>query len=174
MDQRGKKIGDEQRSYKNGTPRTNLTAGDLDDISHNRMLNDSVINSFQQMLKSQHIHANGLQDPVLGLGLNFTICRNVLFVQILHYGNLHWVAISTYGCNPGEVFLMDSSFNWRIAYHTKRQICYIVNNDQDVLKIIALPVQRQSNGVDCGVFTIGFISYRIINHQSTPNLTLRK
>ena len=46
MDQRGKKIGDEHRSYKNGTPRTNLTAGDLDDISHNRMLNGSVINSF--------------------------------------------------------------------------------------------------------------------------------
>ena len=105
MDQRGKKIGDEERSYKNGAPRTNLTAGDLDDISHNRMLNDSVINPLQQMLKSQHIHANGLQDPVLGQGLNFAIC-SVLFVQILHYGNLHWVAISAYGCNPGEVFLM--------------------------------------------------------------------
>ena len=47
MDQRGKEIGDEQRSYKNETPRTNLTAGDLGNISHNRMLNGSVINSFQ-------------------------------------------------------------------------------------------------------------------------------
>ena len=58
------------------------------------------------LIQSQHIHANGLQDPVLGQGLNFAICLNVLFVQILHYGNLHWVAISAYGCNPREVFLM--------------------------------------------------------------------
>ena len=132
VDQRGKKIGDEQRSYKNGTPRTNLTAGDLSDISHNRILNGNVINSFQQMLKSQYIHANGLQDPVLGQGLNFAICRNVPFEQILHDVNLHWVAISTYGCNP-EVFSMDSLFNGRIADHTKIQMCSIVNYEQDVL-----------------------------------------
>ena len=166
VDQRGKEIGDEQRSYKNETPRTNLTAGDLGDISHNRMLNDSVINSFQQMLKFQYIHANGLQDPVLGQGLNFAICRNIPFVQILHDGNLHWVIISTYGCSLGEVFLMDSLFNGRIADHTKRQICSIVNYEQDVLKIIALPVQQQSNGVDCGVFAIAFISYILSQHKS--------
>ena len=47
MDQRGKENADEMRSYKNQTPRTNLTARDLGDISHNRILNDSVINSFQ-------------------------------------------------------------------------------------------------------------------------------
>ena len=140
VDQRGQKIGDEQRSCKNGTPRTNLTAGDLSDISHNRMLNGSVINSFQQMLIS--IYSNGLQDPVLGQGLNFAICRNVPFVQILHDVNLHWVAISTYGCNP-EVFSMDSLFNGRIADHTKIQICSIVNCEQDVLKIIVLPIQQQ-------------------------------
>ena len=89
VDQRGQKIEDKQRCYKNRTPRTNLTAEDLGDISHNRMLNDGVINSFQHMLKSQYIHANGLQDPALGQGLNFANCRNVLFVQILHDGNLH-------------------------------------------------------------------------------------
>ena len=132
VDQRGKKIGDEQRSYENGAPRTNLTAEDLGNTSHKRMLNDSVIDSFQQMLKSQYIHGNGLQDPVFGQELNLAICRDVSFVQI-HDGNLNWVAISTYGCNPGEVLLMDSLFNGCIAYHTERQICSIVNYEQDVL-----------------------------------------
>ena len=118
------------------------------------------------MLKSQYIHANGLQDPVLGQWLNFAICRNIPFVQILHDGNLHWVAISTYGCNPGEVFLMDSLFNGCIVDHTKRQICSIMNYEQDVLKIIALPVQQQSNGVDCGVLVTAFISYILSQHKS--------
>ena len=53
------------------------------------MLIDSVINSFQQMLKSQYIHAKGIQDLVLGQGLDFAIFPNVLFVQILIDGNLY-------------------------------------------------------------------------------------
>ena len=121
---------------------------------------DSVINSFQQMLKFQYIHANGLQEPVLGQGLNFTLCSNVLFVRILHDRNLHWVAISIYGCNPGEDFLTDSLFNGCIADHTKRQICSIVNYEQDILKIL--------------LYHSFLMFYRIINHQLTPNLTLRK
>ena len=39
----------EDLSQKN--PRVNLTAGDLNDLSHNRMLNDNIIQTFQQMLK---------------------------------------------------------------------------------------------------------------------------
>ena len=61
-------------------------------------------------------------------------------MQILHDGNLHWVAISTYGCNPEEVFLMDSLFSGHIADHIKRQLCSIMNYEQDVSKITALPV----------------------------------
>ena len=55
----------ENLSQKN--PRVNLTAGDLNDLSHNRMLNGKIIQTFQQMLKIQHPNANSLQDPVLTL-----------------------------------------------------------------------------------------------------------
>ena len=36
----------ENLSQKN--PKVNLTAGDLSDLSHNRMLNDNIIQTFQQ------------------------------------------------------------------------------------------------------------------------------
>ena len=39
----------ENLSQKN--PRVNLTAGDLNDLSHKRMLNNNIIQTFQQMLK---------------------------------------------------------------------------------------------------------------------------
>ena len=39
----------ENLSQKN--PRVNFTVGDLNDLSHNRMLNDNIIQTFQQMLK---------------------------------------------------------------------------------------------------------------------------
>ena len=44
----------------------NLTASDLSDLSHNRMLNDGTIQTFQQMLKIQ-------QDPALGQASIFAL-----------------------------------------------------------------------------------------------------
>ena len=112
------------------TPRVNLTVGDLSDLSHNRMLNDNIIQTFQQMLKIQYREANGHQDPVLGQALSFAVYQTTRFVQVLHDGSLHWIAISTYNCKEGEVFLMDSMFRGRVAHQTKRQICSILNSDK--------------------------------------------
>ena len=124
------------------TPRVNLTVGDLSDLSHNRMLYDNIIQTFQQMLKIQYPDANGLQDPVLGQALSFAVYQTTPFVQVLHDGSLHWIAISTYNCKKGEAFLMDSMFHGRVAHQTKRQICSILNSDKKELKIVALPVQQ--------------------------------
>ena len=61
---------------------------------------------------------------------------------------------------------MDSWFNRCITNHTERQIRSTKNYEQDVLKIIALSVQQQSNGLDCGVFAIAFISYILLQLKS--------
>jgi Ulp1 family protease len=127
-----------------------LSHKDLLEISNGEMLSDKVINSFQHLMKTQY-NANGLQDTVLGQTLHYQIYRSEPFVQILHDGRIHWVVISTYGCNPGEVNLLDSLFNGRIADHIKRQICANLNFTGDQLKINVIPVQQQTNGVDCGV-----------------------
>ena len=82
------------------------------------MLNDNIVNSVPKMLKKQFTEANGLQDPVLGQGLNFQIYQSIPFVQVLQNGRMHWVAIRTCGCNQGELYLMDSLFNGRTAEHT--------------------------------------------------------
>lgn len=147
---------------------TDLPRKDLLEISDRKMLSDSVINIFQDLMKTQY-SANGLQDTVLGQLLHFDIYRNEPFVQILHDGRIHWVAISTYGCNPGEVVLMDSLFNGKVADHIKRQICAILNFTGDQLKINVIPVQQQSNGVDCGVFAIAFANYILINKKNPTN-----
>ena len=73
--------------------------------------------------------------------------KSIPFVQVLHNGRMHWVATSTFGCNQDESYLKDSLFNGRIAEHTKKQICSIVqlrrskwmfyqyNNSQVVLTV---------------------------------------
>ena len=123
------------------------------------------------MMKDQFKEVNGLQDTVLGQSLTLNIYRNIPFVQVLNDGHNHWVEISTYGCKPGEVFLMDSLFCGKIANHTKRQICAITNCTHNKLTVNVLPVQQQTNGVDCGVLAISFI-YHIVSTKTNPeNIT---
>ena len=66
------------------------------------MLNDDIIQTFQQMLKIKYRDANDLPDPVLGQALNFAVYQTIPFVQVLHDGSLHWIVISTYKCIEGK------------------------------------------------------------------------
>ena len=85
------------------------------------MLTDNVINVLQKMLKKQFPDANGLQDPWLGQLLGYQIYQNTPFVQvIIHNGRYHWLALSTYGCKQGDIFVLDSKFNYSLSMQTKK------------------------------------------------------
>ena len=139
--------------------RCDLVAGDLNKIASNRMLTDTIVHVAQNILKAKYPNTNGLQDPVLGQTLNYNVYQIMPFVQILHDGRLHWITISTIGRASGCVYLMDILFNGKVSQQTQRQICAILHCPLDTIKITALPVQQQSNGVDCGIFAIAFAQY---------------
>ena len=161
----------DKKSHNNLTSsRINLSHKDLKNISNQEMLTDNAIHVFQNMIKKQNTDVNGLQDPVLGETLNFSVYQSIPFVQVLHDGRLHWVAISTYGCRLGEVCLMDSLFNGRIADHTKRQICAILNCPSEKLKVNVVPVQQQQNSVDCGVFALAYVYYIVSKKRNPSNV----
>ena len=101
------------------------------------MLSDDIINALQNMLNWEYPDVTGLQDPVLGQTLQFKVINESPFVQVLHTGSLHWVAISTFGCNNGEVFNMDSLFHGRLSQNTKRQICSLMKCNK--AKIVEMP-----------------------------------
>ena len=102
-------------------------------------------------------NASGLQDTVLGQNLKFKSMPHTPFVQIIHDGRFHWVALSRYGCQEGEVFLLDSLFSGTITQKVKQQICQIMKCPSDTIKVKIASVQQQSNGIDCGVFSIAFV-----------------
>ena len=115
--------------------RCNLTQKDLSAFFKNRMLNDNVINVFQKMLGRDIQNASGLQDTVLGQNLKFKSMSHTPFVQIIHDGRFHWVALSPYGCQEGEVFLFDSLFSGSITQKVKQQICQIMKCPSDTIKV---------------------------------------
>ena len=64
------------------------------------MLNDSFIivillYKVQSILHKQYPDIGGLQDTKLGEILNLNVYQNQPFIQVLHDGNIHWVAVST-------------------------------------------------------------------------------
>ena len=58
----------------------------------------------------------------------------------------------------GEINLMDSLFKRRVSDHLKQQISALLNCRNKNIKINLIPVQQQTNGVDCSLFVLAFCS----------------
>ena len=109
-------------------------------------LTGDIIKSAQVLIKQVNPLIEGLQRPTLGRVRRFDVVAGE-FIQILHTGSDHWVCVSSIGCQPGVVNLYDS------LYHDA------ISPEILGLGLICLdfvPVQQQSNGSDCGVFSIAF------------------
>ena len=94
------------------------------------MLTDNIIDVLQKMLKKQFPDASGLQDPLLGQLLTYQIYQNTPFVQVIQNGRYSWLAFSTYGCKQGEIFVLDSKFNYSLSIQTKK-LCLVTLSTQD-------------------------------------------
>ena len=120
---------------------TNLSKEDLKAISNKQMLTDNIIDVLQKMLKKQFPDASGLQDPLLGQLLTYQIYQNTPFVQVIQNGRYSWLAFSTYGCKQGEIFVLDSKFNYSLSIQTKKQICALLHCPRKTTQVTILPVQ---------------------------------
>ena len=145
-----------EKPFSGDSIRSELTRKDLNTLSKNVMLNDKIINVFQRMMARDLKISNGLQDTVLGQKQMFKPMPDVPFVQVLHDGQYHWLTISSYGCQEGEINYYDSMFSGRILNGVMKQVCQIMKCKLPQLKVNAIPVQQQSNSVDCGAFALAF------------------
>eukprot|EP00794_Sanderia_malayensis_P004341 gene4341-4918_t len=145
--------------------RSDLNKTDMKVFEKNEMLNDKIINVFQRMLAKDIPEASGLQDTVLGQRLHFKPMPSMPFVQIVHDGKLHWVVLTTYGCQEGEILLLDSLFSGNINQAVKQQICHLMKCQHDIIKVKVAPVQQQKNSFDCGVFSIAFMHSTVVGEN---------
>ena len=114
-------------------------------------LNDKLIHASEQLLKQQHPHIFGLQDPILQITSTLEIMGNKEFVQILHHGQNHWITISTVGCSSNTVHVYDS-LNLPFTKDLEAIVADLLftNNTHIILKHIKIQYQRGTN--DCGLF----------------------
>ena len=90
------------------------------------MLTGAIINAAQNTIHLYHPSIAGLQDTLLGQSFHSKVAKNQLsfrfkelpdqsFFQVLHDGNIHWLAINTINCLPDEVFIMGSMFRGKLT-----------------------------------------------------------
>ena len=149
------------------SPREKLSFSDLKTISDSQMLTGNVINLLQKMLKQVFVDAMGLQDPVRGQNLSYDVYQNRPFVQIIHNGRYHWLALS----KEGEIHVLDSKFNYVLSLQRKRQICALLCCRHKSIKVKIVPVQRQTVGVDCGLLAVAFIQYILSEEKNSTNVS---
>ena len=118
-----------------------------------------VFNGQHQTSSSPALYIEGLLSPTIGKAKQFPVMRND-FIQVLHTGGIHWVCVSNIGCSHNnQVKLYDSLYSGIAAL--------LFNQDSDVIEICVAPVDQQTNGTDCGVFTIAFATELCYNMDPT-------
>ncbi len=132
---------------------TQLYSSDRSCIRSSEWLNDRVIFAAEELLKQQHPHISGLQNPILQLTGSFEIMKKP-FVQILNHAGNHWITISTIDCEPGSVFIFDSmnSLLTKELQMVVADLLHLQDHQHIVLKHVKMQYQIGSN--DCGLFAI--------------------
>ena len=75
--------GDEEVTLTNyPTKRSDVTQGDLAELSNNQMLSDRIIYAMQKMIAKKYPMVQGLQDTILGQTLSFDVMKNRPFLQV--------------------------------------------------------------------------------------------
>ena len=116
-------------------------------------LDGTIIHEAQTILRQVNSSIRGFQRPTLGPIRQFDIMTGD-FIQILNINNNHWVCVSSIGCPPGHVNLMDSLTKPVISKELQELVrALLVPNFQGIFNI---PVQQQMNASDCGVFAIAY------------------
>ena len=113
-------------------------------------LDDKVIHKAQQLIKKKFPNIDGFQDPVL---YDHFVPVKGKFVQVLNVNKNHWVCVAGDGNN--EIHIYDSLLI-KIDIKSMHVIAKMLKCEGEVFLTKTVPVQKQSNSSDCGLFALAF------------------
>ena len=130
-----------------------LYQSDKQIIQSGEWLADKVIFVAENLLKQQHPHIHGLQNPLLQCTSTFEVMKGKQFIQILNREGNHWITISTVGCNPGTVNVYDS-MNLPLSKELLSTVADLMHVSDDSIVVKYIKMQYQVGSSDCGLFAI--------------------
>ena len=134
---------------------TNLLERDRDILLNPAgLLNDSIIDAAQKLLKQAFPALSGLQCVCCGLTMNFDIEPSE-FVQVIHNGRGHWLTISMIGTSHPDVHVYNSMYH-SVGTFVKAQTAALLHTESPAIRLQFMNVQMQAGGYDCGLFAVAF------------------
>ena len=122
------------------------------------------------MLKKQFPKIAGLRDTVIGKTQAFDIIRNEeKYTQILYAGSFHWICVANTQRNKtynSYCQIYDSLTNRSVPLDVATQIAVFSYFESAEIVAEVLPVQQQTNCVDCSLSTIAFATS--LAHNKNP------
>ena len=128
------------------------TRSQLEILTTNAWLDDSLMDLGQKMLSQQYPHISGFQSVVLSEKFAF-VPQPDEFIQILNLNNNHWIVISTIGCPAATVNVYDS-LHCTLPSRAQRVVADILQCQSTHITVRYPDVQWQSNSHDCGLFAL--------------------
>ena len=106
------------------------------------LLNDSIIDAAQKLLKQAFPALSGLQSVCCGLTMNFDIEPSE-FVQVIHNGRGHWLTISMIGTSHPDVHVYDSMYP-SAGTLVKAQTAALLHTESPAIRLQFMNVQMQA------------------------------
>ena len=128
------------------------TRSQLQILTSNAWLDDSLMDLGQKLLSQQYPHISGFQLVVLSEKFAF-VPQPDEFIQILNLNNNHWILISTIGCPAATVNVYDS-LHGTLPSRAQRLVADILQCQSTHITVRYPDTQWQSNSHDCGLFTL--------------------
>ena len=121
------------------------------------LLNDSIIDAAQKLLKQAFPALSGLQCVCRGLTMNFDIEPSE-FIQVIHNGRGHWLTISMIGTSHPDVHVYDSMYP-TAGSHVKTQTTAILYTESPAIHLQFMNVQMQAGGM-----TVASLLWHLLLH----------
>jgi hypothetical protein len=125
-------------------------------VTKDSWLETGHINRAMQILKLQHPEIGGLFCSSLGTAQEFPKATGQQWMQIVHDGTNHWMLVAKGFALPQHVLLYDSSPGVHVKKHVLGCMKSLLQPPSAKMTYVVRGCQRQSNGFDCGVFSIAF------------------
>lgn len=122
----------------------------------NGWLNDSTIRAAQVCLHKQFPDVGGLDDPLL-VAAHRKHYANQKYVQVLHDGSCHWVAVSNLNASQSTVRLYDSLSHVPNS-SLKGQIAALSVCEEKQLVIECMKVARHKGVHHCELYALAFVT----------------
>ena len=132
--------------------------------SPTKWLDDKVIHKAQQCIKETFLNIDGFQDPVL---YDHFVPGKGKFVQELNVNKNHWVCVAGEGNNQIHIY---DSLLIKINNKSMHVIAKMLKVDDEVFLTKIVPVHKQSNSSDRGLFALAF-AFDLANNLDPSKIT---